>query len=145
MDNPGPGRPPNPGGPQPFPDPARPWTELVVEFHANPLETRSVKELVQELGLSEDAYYKFMAVNREAVYIEADKRRKKYISAMRAKAYRALVQRFSRSDKALQMFFEMSGDYIPKSEQKIEYLTPEQKREKIKNLINDALKGSNSE
>ena len=128
-----------PGGVQPYPDPARPWTELVVEYYSNPLDQRTIKDLAADIGLAAITIHKFMAANRDAVYAEADKRRKKYMSAMRAKAYRSLVKRFDRSDKALQMFFEMSGDYIPKSEQRIEYSTPEQKRDKIKALLREAL------
>ena len=122
---------------QPYPDPTRPWIEAVVEYHANPLESRSVTKLMSDLQLSLSTYYKFMEVNREAVFKEADRRRKKYLSATRDRAWKALVQRFPRSDKALQMFFEMSGDYIPRSEQRIEYTTPSQKREKVKKLLDE--------
>lgn len=125
---------------QPFPDPSRPWIEAVVEYHANPLESRTVKKLMQDLGLHLDTYYKFMSVNKDAVYAEADKRRKKFYGPARAHAWKALIARFGKSDKALQMFFEMVGDYVPKSEQIIKYSTPEQKRKKAKELIDELLR-----
>ena len=122
---------------QPFPDPTRPWTEAVVEYHANPLESRSVKDFVGTLGIHVDTYYKFMRVNKEAVYKEADRRRKKATGAVRATAWRKLVARFDKSDKALEMFFKMSGDLVERSEQRVEYTTPEQKRDRVKKLLDE--------
>lgn len=124
------------------PDPNRPWTDRIIEHLANPFASEPVSTLCKSIKISRQTYYEYLTKNRDAVFKEADKRRKRYMAQMRSQAFKSLVERFKRSDKALQMFFEMSGDYVPKSEQRVEYITPEQKRDKIKQVLEDIYKNS---
>lgn len=109
--------------------------ELITQFLADPYDDRSVTDFCKEQGIVRSNYYFILNKYRDIIYPEADKRRKKMLGDMRAQAYKSLARRLEKSDKALEMFFEMSGDYVPKSEQRIEYLTPDQKREKLKILL----------
>lgn len=118
-----------------FPDPTRPWKDRIVEHLANPMEAQSVSDLCKDLKISRDTYYKFLQKDRETIYKEADRRRRKYMGALRAMGFKALGYRLKKSDKAVQMALEITGDYIPKSEQRIEYTTPEQKKQRIRKLL----------
>ena len=112
-----------------------PWQDALIEYLSNPMDERTVKDFCDEYKLDKLHYYRFLKYHKDKIYPEVDKRRKKFWGEMRIKAYKALVKRLEKSDKALQMFFEMSGDYTPKTEQKVEYSTPEQKRDKIKAML----------
>lgn len=114
--------------------------EDLINWQADPYDNRTVAQFLEQHKLPKPTFYYYKNKNRDFINEEVAKRRKRYFAEMKAHAYKALAKRLEKSDKALQMFFEMSGEYVPKSEQKIEYLTPEQKREKLKSML-EALSG----
>lgn len=122
------------------PERRRVWQEAIIEYLANPFDNTPVQKFCQQTGIPQSSYYDYLSKNRELVFSEAAKRRKQYYSEMRVKAYKALVSRMNRSDKILQMVMEMMGDYIPKSEQKVEYTSPEEKKARIKALLDKVTK-----
>ena len=54
---------------------------------------------------------------------------------IRSAAYKSLTKRINRSDNALKMALQICGDLVERTESRVEYLTPEQKKEKIHSLL----------
>ena len=125
-------------------DPEKPWQDAVIEFLANPMDNRTDTKFCSDTGIHRSTYYEFIKKNRKELFAEVDRRRKEYLSEMRQKFYKALGSRMTRSDRITQLVGEMLGEYIPKSEQKVEYHTPEQKKERAKKLLEDIVKKVNS-
>lgn len=125
-------------------DPEKPWQDAIIEFLANPMDNRTDSKFCLDIGISRSCYYDFIKANRKELYADVDHRRKEFLSEMRQKFYKALGSRMSRSDRITQLVGEMLGEYIPKSESRVEYHTPEQKKERAKKLLNDIVAKVNS-
>jgi len=124
-------------------DPLKPWQDAIIEFLANPMDSRTDSKFCLDINIARSTYYDFIKNNRKELYEEVDRRRKEYLSEMRQRFYKALGSRMSRSDRITQLVGEMLGEYVPKSEQRVEYHTPEQKKERAKKLLDDILKKVN--
>ena len=121
-------------------DPEKPWQDAVLDFLANPMDNRTNGQFCKAVGISEDIFYDFKRKYRKEIFVEVDRRRKEYISEMRQCFYKALGSRMKHSDRITQLVGEILGEYIPKSEQRVEYHTPEQKKERAKKLLDDIIK-----
>lgn len=111
------------------------WQETIIDYLSNPFDLTPASKFCKETGIPPSSYYDYLKNNRAEIFEEASKRRKQYMNEMRVRAYKALGNRMKVSDKSLQMVLEMTGDYVPKSEQKIEYTSPEEKRARMKALL----------
>ncbi len=120
--------------------PKKPWHDAMIEYMANPTDQRTVKKFSNEVGITNKTYYNTKKRYRDILMKLVDERRKKYIPALREEAFKALGERLSQSDTAIRMALEMTGDYTPKSVQKVEYESREEKLRKIKELLPDSLK-----
>ncbi|MFH1290778.1 MAG: hypothetical protein ABIH92_05225, partial [Nanoarchaeota archaeon] len=120
----------------------KPWQDAIIEYLSNPFAKMQIRKLCEKLGIHSQTYYKFLRDCREEIFKEVERRRKKNMSELSNDAYKALAVRMWQSDKALQMALEMTNQYIPRTEQKIEYNTPEQKKEKIRKFLEEISKRS---
>ncbi len=111
------------------------WQETIIDYLSNPFDLTPVAKFCRETGIPPSSYYDYLKNNRVEIFAEAAKRRKDYMNEMRVRAYKALGNRMKISDRSLQMVLEMTGDYTPKSETRIEYTSPEEKKARIKALL----------
>lgn len=109
----------------------KPWHQLLINYIADPSETRTAKKFCEDADISYDTYHRFMLANHDEIYNEADKLRKHYQRDMRNAAIKALYSRLSKSDKAIELFFKLTGELVERTESRVEYMTPEQKRQRV--------------
>ena len=108
---------------------------LILDFWANPLDQRTNKEFCAELGISEMTYYRFTKANLEGLNRSITARRETFIPKMTSVAYQHLSKRLGRSDAALKLFFQLTGQLVERTESKYTLMSPEEKREKIKQML----------
>jgi signal recognition particle GTPase len=123
----------------------KPWHQLAIDFISNPCETRTIKQFCDEIGIDPATYYRFTKNNSDDIYTQVDKERKKYHREMRAEAMKALFSRLKKSDKAIELFFKLTGELIERTESRIEYMTPDQKRERIRKALDALVKKKEKE
>lgn len=106
--------------------------ELVILYHADPFETRSVQRYCEDNGFTRQSFYEYLKHHREEIFSEADRLRKQYRSQMTSELFKAMMSLAKKNPKALQIALEITGNYIPKSEQRVEYLSADEKKQKLK-------------
>lgn len=111
------------------------FDEEIIEWSANPTDQRSAREVAELLGCDQTTVYRHRKSLEDAISKRFEAKRKSYLGSMRTRAYKSLSNRLLKSDKSLDLFFKLVGDLVERSETKIEYHTPEEKRTKIKELL----------
>jgi len=109
--------------------------QLVVDYLANPLDNRTVKQFSEESSISESTYYRFRKDNFQAIGTAVNDARAKFMPLLRATAYKHLSTRLARSDAALKLFFQLAGDLVERTESKFTMMTPDEKRKQIQDLM----------
>ena len=115
------------------------WHDAYIDFLANPAEPRTDSEWAKDMSMHRDTIYKWKKQHVKEIHLEADKRRKAYMGELRAKAYKALTKKMDKDTNAIKLAFQLLGDFVEKTESRIEYLTQEQKRTKARNLLQEIL------
>ena len=111
------------------------YLEKIVEYYANPADTRTVLEFCADNNTTDKTFYKFKKEYHDEIFRRAEVARKKHIPELRSLGYRALASRLKRSDNAAKLLFQLLGDLVERSEVKTEILTADQKRERIRQLL----------
>lgn len=111
------------------------FIDITSDWFANPYDERKAADVVAELQMSISQFYRLKKELKDEINLAADKKRAKYHAEIRSEAYKALVKRFSRSDRAIELALKVMGDLVERSEVNNTYMTPEQKREKASELI----------
>ena len=113
-----------------------PWHLAWIEKCADPTDHRTQKEFCESYGLKPSTLSSWIHREPTAINYEIDKRRKEYVTQIRQKAWKALDKKLDKgSDKAIELCFKLLGDFVERSEQKIDYMRPEDKIERIKELL----------
>lgn len=111
------------------------WQEQVIIYLGNPFDTRSITQFCRENNIDRGKYYRFVNKNRTELFKQIDRIREQFKSEIRSHAYKSLISRIPRSDNALKLAFQLLGDLVERSEVRTEHLTPEVKREKVRQLL----------
>lgn len=112
------------------------WKTDYIDLLANPLDQRSDKEfLAEHTDVTESTFYRWKRRDYDAIFDEAHKRRQRFMKAARIANYKAIAANLKRSFNDRKLFAQIGGDLIERTESKIEYLTPDQKREKVNQLL----------
>jgi hypothetical protein len=109
--------------------------QVIVEWIANPMDQRSAKQVGLDNNCSESTIYRLRRTHADVIRARVDVLLAANLKAARPFAYKSLLNRITKSDNSLKLFFQLCGDLVERSEQKIEYKTPEEKKEKIKALL----------
>jgi transposase-like protein len=115
------------------------WQEDYIESCADPTDTRKVKDIAEENGVDQSIIYRWRKQFHKEISEEVEKRRSKYKAKMRSKAWKALDTRLAKDTKAIELMFKLMGDLVERSESKVEYMSPEDKRERVKKLLSQVL------
>lgn len=111
------------------------WKTDYIDLLANPLDQRTDKEFLAEHSVPESTFYVWKRKHYDAIFDEAHKRRQRFMKAARIANYKAIAANLKRSFNDRKLFAQIGGDLIERTESKIEYLTPDQKREKVNQLL----------
>lgn len=112
-----------------------PWEQAYIDMQANPMDQTSDKEFAESQGISQSTLSHWKSKHYEEIFEEAFKRRQKFMRAVRIANYKAIMANLKRSFNDRKLMAQIGGDLIERTESKIEYLTPDQKREKINQLL----------
>lgn len=112
-----------------------PWQELALEMLANPMDHRSIAQFCEDNHVSTATYHRWKRENHEAIYAEAAARLKKYTQVLRIENYKAIALNLRKSFNDRKLMAQLLGDLIERTESKHEFLTPDQKREKLNQLL----------
>lgn len=116
-----------------------PWKEAYVELKADPTDHKTQSSFCKEYGVAPSTLYRWLIKDRMAINFEIDKRRKSFVTEIRAKLWKALDKRLDcGSDKGIELGFKLIGDFVERTEQKIDYMRPEDKIARIKELLSQA-------
>jgi hypothetical protein len=107
---------------------------LMVQYYADPLETRSVSKFCDDISLSRETFYKHLRENKEKIFYEADNLRKRMQAELRSEAFKMLAAHMKRNVNAVKIALEITGDYVQKTEQTVN-LDPDAKRQKVEALL----------
>ena len=109
----------------------------LVEFYANPADNRTLKQFAIDNGIAEDTVHQYKRRHLDEINADVAKLRDRYKPALRIAALKALFNRINKSDLAIKLAFQLTGDLIERTESKVEYMTPEDKRARIAQLLAD--------
>ena len=113
------------------------WMEAFIEKEADPFNEVMIKDFCAQYKITYSHLHDWRKKNRQKIAMEVDKRRKEYITEIRSMAWKETAKRMKKSDKVLEMAFKLIGDMIERREERVEHLTPEDKREKVKRMLEE--------
>ena len=121
-------------------DPLRPhvynaWHEAYIEIQADPTDNRTDKKFAEDYGIHASTLSQWKREFRNRIFAEVNTRRKTYIAELRSRAYKALYGKMSTDTNALKLAFQLMGDLIERTESKVEYMTKEEKVQRINDLL----------
>lgn len=113
-----------------------PWHDLLIEYMSSPFDKRTWDQFAESVGTSDTTVYRYRMDNREQIAKEVELKRKQFISEMRSRAMKSLINKVDKADvNALKLFFQLSGDLVERTEVKEVPLTPEEKNARIMALL----------
>ena len=123
-------------------DPLKPfiqhtWHEAYIELQADPGGKQTDKAFCEEYGIHKNTLLNWKRKYRNSIHKEVGKRRNEFVQELRTKAYKALYSKLNSDTAAIKLCFQLMGDLVEKSEQKIEhgYMTREDKIRRIDELL----------
>lgn len=112
------------------------WMEEYCHAMADPASKITAKAFAESKGMSEQNLYKWKSRHKEEVQRRIETLRKQYRTDIRSKAWKALSGQLDRGDTtAIKLVFQLLGDLVERSEQRVEHMTPEDKRARVKALL----------
>lgn len=111
------------------------WMEAFIEMQANPFDHATLGEFCEQWKITRNDLAAWRNKNKQKIAMEFDKRRPAFRQALRTEAMKQVAKRMSKSDKVLELTFRLLGDLVEKREERIETLTPEDKRLKVKAML----------
>ena len=114
------------------------WHELYIELLSSPLDQRTDKEFCEENKLHINTLRNWKSKNRTEVFNDVQKRRTLYVNEMRAIAYKQLNTLCKKDVNAIKLVFQLTGDLVEQSKTTHEYLSREDKIDRINNLLKEA-------
>lgn len=111
------------------------YYEALVEWLGNPMDDRTQKKFAEDVGVDDSTILKYRRLHDDDIQTAISQARKRYINILRVAAYKSLFKRINKSDNAVKMALQIAGDLVERTESRVEYLTPEQKKEKIHALL----------
>ncbi len=114
------------------------WHELYIELLSSPLDQRTDKEFCEANCLSVGALGVWKRNNRKELFDEVQRRRVLYLNEMRALAYKRLDALSKKDVNAIKLMFQLTGDLVEQSKTTHEYLSRQDKIDRINNLLKDA-------
>lgn len=96
------------------------WHELYIEMQANPFDTRTDVQFCNDIALDVKTFQTWKSKYREYIFREVEHRRKNYRNEMRALGHKALAKKLDKDTNAIKLLFQLLGDLVEKSEQKVE-------------------------
>ena len=115
------------------------WQEAYYDMCADPTDHRNIKQFAKDSGISDSLVYSWRRKNLQAINEEVNRRAKAFRQELRNKGWKALEKRMDKDTKAVQVLFQLLGDLVERSEQKIDYMSAEDKRERVKELLSKVL------
>ena len=116
------------------------WTKQLIEWEANPVDTRTMGEFCKDYG----AHPQSIARIRQKYpgYWTAVKyKQREYLAELGNVAMKVLARRILVSDKALEIALTLTGEYTPTlKHQTTEELTTEDKRQRVENMLEELRK-----
>jgi|SRR5579864_8800563 len=112
--------------------------DILSEHLANPFDKRTQGDIAKELDISQSYLSELSTKYKDKINNIADQKRTKYISSIRSRAYKALVSKLEKSDNALKMALQITGDLVERTKSEVEILSPEQKRARLASLLAEA-------
>lgn len=123
-------------------DPLKPfiqhtWHEAYIELQADPGGKQTDKDFCAEYDIHKNTLLNWKRRYRASIHREVGKRRNEFVQELRTKAYKALYAKLNSDTAAIKLCFQLMGDLVEKSEQKIEhgYMTREDKIRRIDELL----------
>lgn len=111
------------------------FIDYISDHDGNPFDHRTAKELYEELGISSAQFYRLRAQFANEIGKMADKKRDGYKGQIRARVYAAIAKNLDRSFNDRKLVLQLLGDFVEKSEVTTVYRTPEEKRQRAKELM----------
>lgn len=112
-----------------------PWQEAYIDYLSDPTDERSVDKFCHDNVISRVTIDTWRRKNKEYIEIEVEHRTKEYDFLIRSRAKKDMYKRMSKSDIAVRTALQLLGDLVEKTEVKSTPLNPEEKRERVKKLL----------
>lgn len=114
------------------------WQQLYVEMLANPNELQTDCAFCDEIKIPISTFKAWKARNRKEIYNEVQKSRTQYINELRANAWKHLADKMKKDVNAIKLAFQLTGDLVERTENKHEYMTRQDKIDRVNNLLKEA-------
>jgi hypothetical protein len=110
----------------------------IIDYYANPLDDRTIKQFCEMEGISESTFGRYKKEFRDEIFKKAEARREIYKAELRSSMYRAIAMRMRKSDNATKLMAQLLGDLVERVEQTNKYETVEQKKNRLSDLLKNA-------
>ena len=91
--------------------------DFISTWKANMLDKTTAIEIAKQLEIEPSTLYAFIKAHRKEIDYATEQKRKEFMPELKNMSMKALANRLNKSDKALQIALEITGAYVPKSEQ----------------------------
>ena len=113
------------------------WHELYIEMLSNPNEYQSDKGFCEETKIPTSTFHVWKSKNRRGIFDEVQKRRQLYINELRSNAWKELANKMKKDVNAIKLAFQLTGDLVERTENKHEYMTRQDKIDRMNALLKD--------
>lgn len=123
--------------PKKFPFEYRDWHEAYFDFAANPMDQRTDAQFCEAEGCALTALLQWKKRYKAIVDQEVETRRQLAVPAIRIRLWKALDALVEGNVKAIELAFKLIGDLdtVQKHEHAMNYMSPEEKRAKLVELM----------
>jgi len=116
------------------------WHDDYINLLADPTDKRTNVQFMKDVMISEKSFYNWRKQYRQDIYEEANRRLKLRRNELRIKGWKRLEDMFDDKAsgaalKALELYFKLNGDLVERTENRTELLRPEDKRARLKMLL----------
>ena len=115
------------------------WTKELIEWEANPVDTRSMNVFCQETGAHPQQIVRLR--RKYPGYWTAVKyKQRTFMAELGSIAIKTLATRMIISDRALELALIITGQFTPTMKHQIEELSPDVKRQRIEQMLEEIKK-----
>lgn len=107
----------------------------IAEYRANSLDSRSIDSFCEDINISKGTYYSYQKRFGDRLKSLIIARRRELESSIDDHVHKALIKRIGRSDAAIKIYYQLRGLLDERPTTVVNMMTPEQKKEKIAELM----------
>lgn len=111
------------------------WHTLYIEKEADPTDQRTDAQFCAAINLEYKTLAAWKSKYRRYIYQQVNSIRKDYVGELRAKANKELFKKLDKDTNALKLAFQLMGDLVEKTEQRVEYMSQEDTKRRINDLL----------